>query len=81
MKIFDVFLVFSVMFEISTILSYVGVTGLVMLPNAAKRCVPKMAYFCFIRRHVKHKMVDDFGTNRDILINFFVVDHHNYGVE
>jgi hypothetical protein len=31
------------------------------------RCVPKMAYFCFIRRQVKHKMVTNFGTHRDII--------------
>jgi hypothetical protein len=44
-------------------------------------CVQKKAYFCFIRKQVKHKMVDNFGTNRDILMKFFGVDHHNYGVE
>ena len=28
---------------------------------------------------LKHKLLNNFGTNRDILKNFFVVDHHNYG--
>ena len=44
-------------------------------------CAQKKAYFCFIRRQVKHKTVDNFGTNRDISMKFFVVDPHNYGVE
>ena len=49
-------------------------------------CAQKKAYFCSMRRQVKHKMVehktvDNFGTDRDILTKFFVDDHHNYGVE
>ena len=44
-------------------------------------CAQKKAYFCFIGRQVKHKTVDNFGTNRDISMKFFVVDPHNYGVE
>ena len=45
------------------------------------RCVPKLAYFCFIRRQMKHKTVNNFKTNRDILMKFFVVVNQDYGVE
>jgi hypothetical protein len=39
-----------------------------------------MAYFWLKDMPLKHKLVNNFGTNRDILINFFVVDHHAYGL-
>ena len=37
-----------------------------------------MAYFCSSnRRHLKHKTVNDFGTNKDILMKFDVDDHND----
>ena len=44
-------------------------------------CVPKMAYFCSNIRHLKHKTVDNIGTNKDILMKFVVDDDHDCGIE
>ena len=44
-------------------------------------CVPKMAYFCSNGRHLNHKTVNNFGTNKDMLMKFVVDDHHDFNIE
>jgi hypothetical protein len=34
-----------------------------------------------LRYAFETQIVNNFGTNRDTLMKFFVVDHHKYGVE